>query len=298
MTANSNDPYELLIETTEGGYFNRQNRDTYRTEWQETYQFGTRRFLGSHQIKAGLDFAHSDYDGRVELLPVSIIGSSNVPIESIHFGPNARFDIHQNETAWFLADKWSPRERVTLDLGLRFDRDFITDSIHTAPRAGFALMLTRDAKTLLKGGVGLFYDRVPLNIASFPYLPGRTVSDFASNGQIVDSEAYVNRIAAGLRNPRGVGWNVELDRQVTSTLTVRAGFQQRDTSRDFLLTPEALSDRGVLALSNGGSSFYREFQLTACTGFEEAHSTLLMSDPRRSAISTTSTSFSAITPRR
>jgi len=46
VTANSNDPYQLLIETTEGGYFDRQQRRTYRTEWQETYQFGARGFLG------------------------------------------------------------------------------------------------------------------------------------------------------------------------------------------------------------------------------------------------------------
>jgi len=261
ITANSSAPYELLIETTEGGFFDRQNRDTYRTEWQETYQFSTHNFLGSHQFKAGLDFAHSDYDGRVELLPVTILGISNLPIESINFGPASRFDVRQNETAWFFADKWSPLQRLTIDLGVRFDRDSITHSTNTAPRAGFALMLTKDAKTLLKGGVGLFYDRVPLNIASFAYLPNRTIEDLGATGQILDSEGYVNTITAGLRNPRSVGYNVQLDRQVTSVLTMRAGFQQRDTSRDFLLTPETLSDRGILSLSNGGSSFYREFQL-------------------------------------
>ncbi len=261
ITANSNAPYQLLIETTTGGFFDRQDRNTYRTEWQETYQFSARNFLGSHQFKAGLDFAHSDYDGRVELLPVTIIGISNFPIESINFGPASRFDVHQNETAWFFADKWSPLQRLTLDLGVRFDHDSLTHSTNTAPRAGFALMLTKDAKTLLKGGVGLFYDRVPLNIASFPYLPDRTIVNLGPTGQILDSEGYVNTITAGLRNPRSVGWNVELDRQVTSALTMRAGFQQRDTSRDFLLTPETLSDHGILSLSNGGSSFYREFQL-------------------------------------
>jgi hypothetical protein len=261
VTANSADPYQLLIETTEGGFFNRQNRDTYRTEWQETYQFSARDFLGSHQFKAGIDFAHSDYDGGIESLPVTIIGVSNFPIEGINFGPASRFDIHQNEIAWFFADHWSPLQRLTLDLGLRFDRDSITDSTHTAPRAGFALMLTKDQKTLLKGGTGLFYDRVPLNIASFPLLPGRTIVDFGSSGQILDSVAYANTITSGLRNPRSVGWNVELDRQVTSALILRAGFQQRETARDFLLTPKTAFGRGILSLSNGGSSFYREFQV-------------------------------------
>jgi hypothetical protein len=129
VTANSNDPYQLLIETSAGGYFSRQDRRTYRTEWQESYQFGRRNFFGSHQLKAGIDFAHSDYNGRVESLPVTIIGVSNLLIERINFGPASRFDIHQNETAWFLADKWTLSRHFTFDLGLRFDRDSVPDRL-------------------------------------------------------------------------------------------------------------------------------------------------------------------------
>src|SRR5208282_1467624 len=118
--------------------------------------------------------------------------------------------IHQDEIAWFLADKWTPFQRLTFDLGLRFDRDSITNSVNTAPRGGFALMLTKDAKTVVKGGAGLFYDRVPLNIASFPLLPGRTISVFSATGEMLSSESYTNTIAAGLRNPRSAAWNIEL----------------------------------------------------------------------------------------
>jgi hypothetical protein len=261
-TANSAAPYELRVETTEGGYFNLQNRRTYRTEWSETWQFAPRNFIGSHHLKAGLNYAHSNYDGRVDLLPVAIVGVSNVPIQNITFSPASRFAIHQNETAWFLGDTWAPSQRLTIDLGVRFDRDSVTSSTHAAPRAGFALLLTKDAKTLLKGGAGLFYDRVPLNIVSFPLLPDRTVSELSPEGQVVESTNYANTVTDGrLRNPRSVAWNVELERQVTSGLTVRAGYQQRSTTHDFRLTPELALGQGVLSLSNAGGSFYREFQV-------------------------------------
>jgi hypothetical protein len=261
-TANSNDPYQLLVETTEGGFYNRQQRDTYRVEWQETYHFKSYEFFGGHQLKAGLDFAHNNYDGTTETLPVGILGTSNSLIEQINFGPTARFNVHQNETAAFLADKWTPWQRLTLDLGLRLDRDSLTSSTNFAPRAGFALSLTNDSKTLVKGGAGLFYDRVPLNVASFPMLPDRTVTSFDAAGQILDSVGYQNTIFGGLRNPRSFGWNVELDREITSALTVRAGWQQRNTSHDFTLNPETAGERGLLSLSNNGGSFYREFQTT------------------------------------
>jgi hypothetical protein len=55
-------------------------------------------------------------------------------------------------------------------------------------------MLTKDAKTILKGGTGLFCDRVPLNVASFPFLPGRTVTMFGETGDTLGSTDYANRI--------------------------------------------------------------------------------------------------------
>ena len=260
VTPNSSDPYQLLLETTAGGFFDRQKRDTYRTEWQETFQFGAHAF-GSHRFKIGSNFAHSNYDGRVGLFPVTIIGAAGLPVERIGFGPASRFSVRQNELAWFAADSWKPFQRLTVDLGLRFDWDSVTASTHPAPRAGFALLLTKDAKTILKGGVGLFYDRVPLNVASFPFLPSRTVTAFSAMGETLPFASYVNTIPTGLRNPRTVGWNVELDREVTSALFLRGGYQQRNTARDFTLDPQTLA--GILALSNRGGSFYREIQVTA-----------------------------------
>lgn len=260
VTANSGDPYRLLVETTEGGFFDLQRRRTWRTEWQETGQFA-KRFLGSHQFKIGTDFAHSSYDGHTRMLPVSIWGVSGLPIENIGFGPASTFSVHQNEMAWFAGDKWTPFPGLTLDLGLRFDRDGIADAIKAAPRAGFAYSLTRDARTLIKGGVGLFYDKVPLGVASFPLLPDRTIATLSPTGDALESISYTNTISGRLQNPRSVGWNVELDRQLTSALTVRAAFQERNTVRDFAITPVIESaGEGLLSHCNTGHSFYREFQ--------------------------------------
>src|SRR5207237_3492870 len=56
---NSDAPYELLVETTEGGFFNRQHRETSRVEWQEIFQLRPHQFHGSHELKAGIIFADS-----------------------------------------------------------------------------------------------------------------------------------------------------------------------------------------------------------------------------------------------
>src|ERR1700731_1301714 len=102
ITAQSDDPYRLLIETTEGGFFNRQARRTARTSLQENYQFAPWRFAGSHQFTVGLSYEHSSYDGRQSFMPVEIDGFSNQPVERISFTAPASFHVNQNETAWFV----------------------------------------------------------------------------------------------------------------------------------------------------------------------------------------------------
>jgi hypothetical protein len=262
LVPNSSAPYELLVETTKGGFFHHQDRDTTRTGWGEIFRSHPRHFFGSHELDGGADFAHSSYDGRQQFLPVQIVGVAGFPLERIQFGPTSPFSVDQNETAWFVGDKWTASDRLTFDLGLRFDRDSVTDSINTAPRAGFVLALTKDGKTMLKGGAGFFYDRVPLNIPAFRFLPSRTVSTLDPLGEVLSSTDYANVIPNGLRNPRSEVWNLEVDRQVSSDFLIRFAYQQRNTVREFFLDPIANGQTGDLSLSDRGSDFYKEFQIT------------------------------------
>jgi hypothetical protein len=258
---NSHDPYRLLVETTEGGFFNRQNRDTDRAQWQEIYQSSPKHFYGDHQLKAGFDFSRSSYDGRQQFLPVDIVGVAGKTLQRIEFGAPTAFVVHQNEFAWFGGDQWTVVPRLTVNLGLRFDNDSVTDSTHTAPRLGLTLVLTKDRRTLLKAGGGLFYDRVPLNARAFPRFPDRTLATFDATGEIVSSVPYSNVINGGLKNPRSETWNIEVDRQVMENLLVRIAYQQRNTVHDLVLNPETTENSNFLSLANNGRDFYREFQI-------------------------------------
>ena len=121
VTAQSNDPYQLMDETTQGGFFNRQARRTSRLSWEENYSFAPWQFAGSHHFTVGLSYEHSAYDGHQTFLPVQIDGVSNAPVELISFTSPTSFSINQNETAWFAGDQWAIIPRLTLSLGVRFD---------------------------------------------------------------------------------------------------------------------------------------------------------------------------------
>ena len=269
VTAQSNDPYILQLETTEGGFFNRQARRSSRTSLQENYRFAPWKFAGTHQFTVGLSYEHSDYEGDQTFLPVEIDGVSDIPVERITFTFPTSFATEQNETAWFAGDQWAVIPRLTLSLGVRFDNDAITSSTHAAPRAGFLLELTKDGKTLLKGGVGVFYDRVPLMVPVFPDLSDRTVTLLDANGAALSSVFYQNKIIGQLRNPRSTSWNLEVDRQVLDGLWLRIAYEQRNTTNDFVVSPVSTGNTGALELSNGGSDSYREFQVAGRYKFRQ-----------------------------
>src|SRR5581483_5419228 len=101
LLPNSTAPYRLLLETTEGGFFDRQSRRSNRFQWQEIYQLSERHFLGTHNLKAGLDFSHSNYDGRQAFSTADIFGTAGYSLERIEFGAPTGFSVDQNEFAWF-----------------------------------------------------------------------------------------------------------------------------------------------------------------------------------------------------
>jgi len=75
---------------------------------------------------------------------------------------------HDNRAYFFVQDKWQANEKLTLNLGLRFDTQKIVNSTGNdfAPRLGFAYDLTGDGRTVVRGGIGRFteYTRSRLDI--------------------------------------------------------------------------------------------------------------------------------------
>jgi outer membrane receptor for ferrienterochelin and colicin len=270
VTPAGSGPYELSLETTEGGSFNSQKRRASRFDWEETYQFAPRHFLGAHQWRVGLEYAHASYSGLQSFSPVEIQGSNGTPIERITFTGGGEAYVSQHEVTWFAADRWTVFPRLLVDLGLRFDGDTVTSSAHAAPRLGFQLALTRSGRTMLRGGVGEFYDRVPLMIPAFQWFPDRAVFALNPAGQVTSSTTYRNQIIGDLRNPRSTAWNLALSQKVSSGLLLQAGYEQRTTVNDLVVSRvEDTAGTGLLTLSNNGGQSYKELQVTGRYQFQK-----------------------------
>ncbi|MDX2152144.1 MAG: carboxypeptidase regulatory-like domain-containing protein [Bryobacteraceae bacterium] len=263
IKAHSDDLFRIGVDTATGGFFNRESRDTGRIEWQEVYAMRPVERYGRHQLKFGVNLVRNAYDGWHSFRSVEVLRQSGLVAERIDYSPDVNTSITQREYTAFVLNKWTPLPGITLDAGLRADRDSVSDEGHVAPRLGFAIAPKGTVRTVIRGGIGYFYDRVNLNIPTFSLLPARTITRYLPSGLASSRTLYEQRLADSIDNPRSTAWNVEVEREVTRDLVVRMGLSQRNTVRDFFVEPAEYEGRGALYLFNQGRSRYREFQATA-----------------------------------
>lgn len=268
---NSGAPYQITPERNFGGWFNRQHRESRRYEWLEVFHFGPAARHGSHALKTGFNFSRTSFRGTDRSNPVTILRANGTRYQLIDFSGEGLPERRQNEFSAFLQDKWILNKRLVVDLGLRYDRDQIGRQNNFAPRLGLVIVPTDSDRTIIRGGIGLFYDKIPLNVGSFEQYQDLVVTTFAADGvTIVDGPRVFHNTAPGeLKNPYSLAWNLQVDHQVNERLLLRLGYEERSTRRDFVLEPIATTSEALLLLQNSGRSRYRELQAVARLRFQE-----------------------------
>ncbi len=266
----SSGPARIGLERASGGFFNRQSRSTIRRKWSELYRFAPLDTIGHHQLKTGFQLGAESYHGDQVFRPVTWLGIEDQPVLQLDFTPPAGVRASKNDYALFLQDKWEVASPLTLDLGLRLERDSIAGQANPSYRAGFAYAIGKAARTLLRGGAGLFFDRISLTAPTFLQFPQRTETRYGLDGRITSERAFESRIEGPIRNARSLSWSLQLDREAIPDLFLRAGYHQRRTTRNLLVEPESGvgtldlgTARDFLTLSNRGRDSYREWQFSA-----------------------------------
>jgi hypothetical protein len=164
---------------------------------------------GRHQVKFGADViaAHTggnskEFGGPIYLgmfsynpctLALSVCESStflnniaNVKSYTQSYGIG-NYTVDDVLWAAFVQDDWKVKPNLTINLGLRYERQTFTDSTKDfAPRIGFAYSIGNNGKTVVRGGFGIYYSQVVDNSQANYVLTGPTgVFNYtASPGQV------------------------------------------------------------------------------------------------------------------
>jgi hypothetical protein len=253
----------LAPEQNSGSYFEEQQRNTQLYQWSQTLHLRPIEHAGRHLLTFGYSYAHSSYEGQVTNFPIQVLRQDSTLSSSISYGPALPSQAAKSNVALFAQDNWQIHPRLTLDLGVRLDHDsFSADASNIAPRIGFVFAPTRDNRTAIRGGFGVFFDKIPINVAIFPKFPAQTVTSYASDGTtVLGTPATFTHVAPNsLRIPYSLGWTLQFDRELRHNLFLRFGYEDRQAFREFYLNPLQLPDgTAQLLLLNSGRQSYREF---------------------------------------
>jgi len=263
----------LAPDVNSGNFFNTQARRSKRYQAQELYSFSAPHFAGEHFMKLGGGISYMTFAGRNTSNTIRILRADGTRSQQLDFLGSGELNRNKREFFAYFQDKWNLNRRLTVEYGARYDRDNVAGENNFAPRVGFAFLPLIDGRTVIRGGIGLFYDDINLNIATFSQLQERVLTYFAADGlQVVGSpeRQRLGLIGGRLRTPRSVNWNIEVDREWIRNLFVRVGYQQRQARREFVLNPiESQNEQSILGLDNSGRSRYRELQVTTRYKFRE-----------------------------
>jgi hypothetical protein len=147
-------------------------------------------FGGDHFVKAGFDYSHIKLDAFVPQnfdgvfvfttdAPFNANDQSTFPFLWQGGSGDPNIALRNNIVALYVQDQWRAASNLTLNIGLRWDYE---DNVYTkhdwqnlGPRIHFAWDPTKDGKTSVRGGFGIYYDQVLLNapLLATIFEPGR-----------------------------------------------------------------------------------------------------------------------------
>ena len=269
----------------QGNYFSQEARRAARFSWQENWTPRTLHFHGEHTLQIGSVVAHSESEGQFNARPVLIQDAAGHLLQRIDFSGGGSFDVRDTEPAIYAQDHWVLGSHFAVDTGLRLESQTITTTVRAAPRTGFVWTPTQSQNTVIKGGIGVFYDYVPLDIYAFGAYAQQTITTYNGTGGVASIVPYVNVTQQSAlegfpfvsRDPRSgnfapynLAWNVEVEHTLNRALLLRVKYLQSHAQDLLTIQPQMVSGQNALVLASSGVARTRQLEFTSRVGSSSA----------------------------
>ena len=274
----------LTVDNWEGNWFNSWTRAGRQQELLQNYESPRLNWGGRHTFKVGGDFVHRSYSDNSKSHPVELERPDGSLAELITFRGAGVLRAQDTELSLFAQDHWAFNDHLAMDYGLRYAAQTLGSRTAFAPRLGLVYSPGKSAKTIIRSGIGLFYDRLPLLAGDFTQNLTRAVNYYDTQGMpsgppIVLQNYYQEKVEHGIvvpsnnrlgSTPYNLTWNVELDQEIRPNVIARVNYLSSRSYQEFIINPlYNASPEPLMLLSNTGGSRYHELETTLRFKFRE-----------------------------
>ena len=243
-----------------GHFFNRQERNVRSLQLVEALSI-SKDWYGQHVFKVGLDLQRSGFDGVDDSTQLDVLRLDGTLAARTTYSPAAVApDVSGTEFAVFGQDRWRVNDRLSLELGIRSDRDDIVESVNFSPRAGLSLSVLPEGRGILRGGFGKFAERTPLTVGAFSQYQQQTLTRYGADGRVLGGPITLNHVTGALRTPESMVQTVAWDQRFERRFFLKAAYLHRNGSHSYIVNPDA--GAGTLTLASSGKAKYWEFETT------------------------------------
>jgi outer membrane receptor protein involved in Fe transport len=260
--AKGTEPMEVRPGSWSGNFYSDQREHARRVHAAETIAWTEEGIGLKHRLKMGGEFDWVASDMQWDRRPFSLYDEQGNVTSVVTFAGDNFVRIRNQEYGAFIQDRLIFSPKLQVELGLRYDRERVIGENNLAPRASFSFLPFGTARSKVSGGLGLFYDNIPLRSLQLPHLQRRFTTFY--NDDVVSAAATATdvRVDPLLRNPHGVHWNIAWENELAPRWVTRINYIQK-TGRDQLRLAAETTESGFdLIFNNSGKSDYHAIEVT------------------------------------
>jgi hypothetical protein len=227
--------FEISPSGSRGNYFLDLTRHIEREQWLAYFFLPARQMSGQHEFRFGVDLQRTGFEENAGRHDYEVLRADGSMARRVFFVGDGIRRKTNFESALYVQDRWTPRDGLLLELGLRGDWDQIVRDPLVSPRLSLAWSPKMLRDTKIAAGFGVFADALTLetltrhqdqmSVTTFFSRDGLPVRGPIETGFLVDEHS--------LRVPRARMWSLSVERKLPLGLYGKLGFLKRKGLKGF-----------------------------------------------------------------
>lgn len=264
-----NSPFTLTPETSKGSYFQNLVGTSLRDEGNATLFLPRRQWLGSHDIRGGIDLDHIGFGERVTNAPVNYLREDGTLLRRSVFTSAPPFTRHNAELGAYVEDHWNTSlvNGLLIEPGVRFDWDQIIRRPLFSPRIAVVYAPGSQPDTKISAGVGVYYEHTQLDYLEDALAGSRYDTYYQPDGITPAGPPQLTTFTynqSALHEARAINWSIGVEQKLPGSIYAKADFLDKHVSGLFTYVnqtgPGALSGDYLLTSDRHDHDYASEFE--------------------------------------